>query len=159
MITQVGSVKKGVYRAGAVASFGTLLAVAFVGSFVVLDLAVTWPNYSSLLILNRNYASAANGATSVLTSPAEAVLSILTLSVGILIAGAVMLKGKFGRTTPYLALATGILGILSTAGSILGDALASTIIITSLLTMIWVLFLGCRLNKLSAAESPVGPPK
>lgn len=37
-----------------------LLAAAFVFLFVVLDLAVTWPNYAALIILGGKYASATN---------------------------------------------------------------------------------------------------
>jgi hypothetical protein len=35
-----------------------LVATAFIGLFVVLDLAVTWPNYASLIALGGDYASA-----------------------------------------------------------------------------------------------------
>ncbi len=37
-----------------------LMASAFVGFFVALDLAVTWSNYASLLVLGGNYAAAAD---------------------------------------------------------------------------------------------------
>lgn len=36
--------------------FGTVL----VGFFIVLDMAITWPNYSSLISLSGNYAAATN---------------------------------------------------------------------------------------------------
>lgn len=39
-----------------------LVATAFVGLFIVLDLAVTWTNYASLLTLSGNYAAATNDA-------------------------------------------------------------------------------------------------
>lgn len=60
-----------------------LLATAFVGLFVVLDLAVTWSDYASVLTLYRNYTTAtddasrasyiaaANYASAMLTSPLE----------------------------------------------------------------------------------------
>src|SRR5664279_477311 len=38
----------------------TLAGIGFVGLFVVLDLAVTWPNYSSLISLSTKYAIATN---------------------------------------------------------------------------------------------------
>jgi hypothetical protein len=38
----------------------TLAGICFVGLFVVLDLAVTWPNYSSLISLSSKYAIANN---------------------------------------------------------------------------------------------------
>ncbi len=39
-----------------------LVATAFVGLFIVLDLAVTWSNYASLITLSGNYAAATNDA-------------------------------------------------------------------------------------------------
>ncbi len=38
-----------------------LLASAFVGLFIALDLAVTWTNYAALLALAGLYATATNG--------------------------------------------------------------------------------------------------
>src|SRR5262249_58589591 len=100
-----------------------LVATTFVGLFVVLDLAVTWPNCAALISLSGNYAAAAtdveranyvaaaNYASAVLTSSLEAVYSILVLSLGILMVGLVMLKGNFGKSTAYVGVVTGILGI------------------------------------------------
>jgi hypothetical protein len=105
-----------------------LLASAFVGLFVVLDLAVTWANYASLLTLRDEYAAAANDAqragyiaaanyaSAVLTSRLEIVYAILVLSLAILINGIVMLQGAFGKATAYLCVITGLLGIVSLAG-------------------------------------------
>src|ERR1022692_4585733 len=39
-----------------------LLATAFVGLFVVLDLAITWSHYASILTLYRDYSKAADDA-------------------------------------------------------------------------------------------------
>lgn len=137
-----------------------LVATAFVGLFVVLDLAVTWPNYASLITLSSNYVAAtndiqratyvgaANYASAVLTSSLEAVYSILVLSVGILLIGLVMLEGIFRKSTAYLGVATGILGIVSVVGPFFVSALSVTIIITSVLTTLWVLFVGIRLYRL-----------
>jgi hypothetical protein len=98
-----------------------LVATAFVGLFIVLDLAVTWPNYASLITLSGNYAAAANDtqratyvaaaqyASAVLESSLEGVYSILILSLGILVIGLVMLKGIFRKSTAYLGLVIGIL--------------------------------------------------
>jgi hypothetical protein len=80
-----------------------LLATAFVGLFVALDLAVTWTHYASMLVLYSNYSSAtddvqragylaaANYACAVLASRLEIVYAIVTLSFGILVIGFVML--------------------------------------------------------------------
>jgi hypothetical protein len=137
-----------------------LVATAFVGLFVALDLAVTWPNFASLITLSGSYAAAtseaqrmayvaaANYASAVLTSSLEAVYSIGVLSLGILLIGLVMRKGVFGKSTAYLGVVTGILGIVSVVGPLFAGALSVTIIITSVLTTVWVLLVGYRLYRL-----------
>ncbi len=132
-----------------------LLATALVGLFVVLDLAVTWSAFASLLTLSGHYAAASNdvqraayvaaahGASAVLTSPLEVVYAIVVLSSGILMIGFVMLKGVFSRTTAYLGVLTGILGIVSIAG------LSVTIIMNAVLATVWLLFVGYRLYRLA----------
>src|SRR2546430_14101883 len=121
-----------------------LVATAFVGLFVLLDLAVTWTNYASLLTIpslhaaatndvqRAAYVAAANYASAVLASRTEVFYSIVDFSVGILIIGLVMLKGKgiFSKTTAYLGVAAGIFGIISTAGFFL------TIIMNAVLTTV-----------------------
>lgn len=134
-----------------------LLATAFMGLFVVLDLAITWTNYETLITLSGQYAAAANDAqkaaavraaiypSAVLESRLLFVYNSLTLAVGILMTGFVMLKGIFNRSTAYLGLVTGILGIISVVGPFFVSALSQTIIATSILTTIWLLFVGYRL--------------
>lgn len=132
-----------------------LLATAFVGLFVVLDLAVTWSHYASVLTLYGNYTTAtddahrasyiaaANYASAMLNSPLEIVYAIVTLSSGILLIGFVMLRGAFNKITAYLALGTGVLGILSLTRfsfAIIGNALFATV---------WLFFVGCRLHRLA----------
>ena len=137
-----------------------LVATACVGLFVVLDLAITWTNYASLIALSGNYAAAANDAqravvvaaaiypSTVLESNLLFVYNTLTLAVGILMTGLVMLKGIFSKSTAYLGLLTGILGIVSVVGSFFASSLSVTIIIASVLTTVWVLFVGYRLYRL-----------
>src|SRR2546426_2186856 len=144
-----------------------LVATAFVGLFVVLDLAVTWANYTSLIILSGDYTAATNDAqravfvaaatypSAVLGSRLLGVYVILVPSVGILITALVMLKGIFSKSTAYLGLASGILGIVSVAGSFFVSSLALTVIIASVLTTVWVLFAGYRLYRLGQANSSV----
>lgn len=134
-----------------------LLATAFMGLFVVLDLAITWTNYETLITLSGQYAAAANDAqkaaavraaiypSAVLESRLLFVYNSLTLAVGILMTGFVMLKGIFNRSTAYLGLVTGILGIISVVGPFFVSALSQTIIAASILTTIWLLFVGYRL--------------
>jgi hypothetical protein len=137
-----------------------LLASAFVGLFVVLDLSVTWSHYTSLLVLFSNYSkgtdavqrmgyiAAANYASAVLMSPLEIVYAIVTLSFGILVTGFVMLRGVFNKITAYLGLATGILGIVSLTG------LTLTIIMNALFATAWILVVGYRLCRLAQEQSP-----
>ena len=131
-----------------------LLATAFVGLFVVLDLAVTWSHYASILTLYHNYATAsdeaqrasyiaaADYASAMLTCPLEIVYAIVTLSSGILVIGFVMLRGGFNKATAYVGLATGILGV----ASITGESL--TIVGNALFATAWLFFVGYRLYAL-----------
>jgi hypothetical protein len=136
-----------------------LLATASVGLFVVLDLAVTWSHYASILTLHGEYSrasdeaqragylAAANYASAVLTSRLEIVYAIVTLSFGILVIGFVMLRGVFHKITAYLGLATGILGIAALTRlslAIIGNALCATV---------WLFLVGYRLYQL-AQDSP-----
>jgi hypothetical protein len=137
-----------------------LLATACVGLFVVLDLAITWTNYASLITLSGHYAAATGDAqravlvtaaiypSAVLESNLLFVYNTLTLSVGILMTGFVMLKGIFSKVTAYLGVATGIFGIVAVVGPFFVSSLDVTIIFASLLTMVWVLFVGYRLYRL-----------
>jgi hypothetical protein len=131
-----------------------LVATAFVGLFVVLDLAVTWTNYASLISLSGTYAAAstdaqraayvaaANFPSAVLASRLEAVYAIGILSFAILMIGLVMLKGIFGKMTAYVAVLTGISGIVSIAGA------SVTVIVNAVLATIWVVLVGFRLYRL-----------
>ncbi|MBZ0287748.1 MAG: hypothetical protein K8I30_09050 [Anaerolineae bacterium] len=138
----------------------TLLGAAFVGLFVFLDLAVTWPNYAALISLGGSFPAATTeaqrAAMIAAAGYADAVLpyslsvySIIVLSFGILLIALVMLKGVFARSTAYVGLATGILGVVATLGSFFISALGTAIILTSVLTIIWLVLAGYRLYRLS----------
>jgi hypothetical protein len=138
-----------------------IAGIIFVGLFVFLDLAVTWPNYSSLITLSSKYTAAindtqrltfvaaANYAADVLSSRLFGVYTILVPGLGILIIGLVMLKGVFGKVTAWLGVITGILGIISVVGPFFIPALGMMAIVTSVLTTVWVFFAGFKLLKLS----------
>jgi len=137
-----------------------LLATACVGLFVVLDLAVTWTSYASLITLSGTYAAATNAVqravvvatanypSAVLESKLLGVYAILVPAVGILMTSVVMLKGIFSKTTAYLGLVSGILGIVSVAGPFLVSSLGAAVIMSSVVTTVWVLFVGYRLYRL-----------
>lgn len=136
------------------------IATALVGSFVVLDLAVTWSNFATLITLTERYAvassdsqralsvAAAESAAAVLSSPILGAYSILTLSVAILIVGNVMRRSGFGAATGYLGIATAVLGILSVAGGLFLTELGTLIVPASVLTTVWVLLVGLRFRRL-----------
>ncbi len=137
-----------------------LLAVACIMSFVVLDLAITWTNYASLITLSGRYAVAAGEVQravivtaaeypgAVLQSSLLFVYNTLVPSIGILLTGFVMLRGACGRITAWLGIATGSLGIVSVVGSFFVPALSPAIILASLLTTVWVLVVGYRLCRI-----------
>jgi hypothetical protein len=134
-----------------------LLATACIALFIILDLAITWTNYAALIGLSSKYTRAATEAqrmaaitaadypSAVLESSLLFVYNTLVLAVGILLTGFVMLKGTFSKGVAYLGVATGVLGIVSVVGPFVVSALSVTIIITSVLTTVWVWFVGCRL--------------
>ncbi len=142
-----------------------LVGTGLVVSFVVLDLTVTWPNYSALITLSGNYAAATNDAqraafvaasryaTAVLTSTLCGVYAILVPSVGILIIGLVMLKGVFGKLTAYSGMASGVLGIVSVVGPFFMSTLGAAVVLASVLTTVWVVLAGYRLYHLGQPTS------
>jgi len=132
-----------------------LLAAVFMGMFVVLDLAITWAHYASILKLYADFAASADNAhraaclaaaecaAAVLATPMEIFYAIVTASIGVLLAGFVMLKSEFGKVAAYLGIATGVLGLLALTGSymvIIANALSGTV---------WFLLVGIRLLKLA----------
>jgi hypothetical protein len=138
-----------------------LAGTGFLVLFVFLDLAITWPNYSSLIILSEKYAASvndaqretfvagANYASAVLSSSLLGVYAILIPSLGILTISIVMLKGTFSKATAYLGVVTGILGVASVVGPLFISTLSLVVIITSVLTTVWLFLVGYRLLKLS----------
>jgi hypothetical protein len=134
-----------------------LMAVAFMGLFVVLDLAITWPHFTSIVVLygkylaatsdiqRQGFLAAANYGSAVLNSPLEAVYAIVTLSIGIMLAGLVMLRGVFDKLSAWLAIAVGVSGIAAPTGlsvAVYGNALLATI---------WLFLVGYRLYRLAQA--------
>jgi hypothetical protein len=135
-----------------------LLATAFTLLFVVLDLTVTWPAYASLIGLGQEYATAtvdqraalvaaAGYPSALLNSPLPAVHSILTLSIGVLVTGAVTLRAPFGRAAGPAGIATGLVGIASVGHTVLTGELSPLAIGASVLTIAWLVLVGRGLLK------------
>jgi len=136
--------------------------VGLVGLFALLDLAITWPGYASLIRLSGVFAggtdaeqaaalAAATFALSILESSFLAVYLILVPALGILGVSLVMRKGSFGRAVAPVGIATGVLGALAVLGPVVSDTLGLLAVPTSILTAVWVLLAGLGLYR-SAAE-------
>jgi hypothetical protein len=135
--------------------FAMLLGVAFVGLFVVLENAVNWTHYGSLILLSEGYAAAtsesqraivigaATYVAAVLESPLAAVWAIGTLSVAYLVIGIVMLKSVFGKLTAYVGILTGLFGLAAVAGA------RVAIILNAVAATIWLFLVGYRLYRLA----------
>lgn len=131
------------------------IAVAFVGLFVALELAVNWTCYAALVMLSTDYAAATTDAqratliaaasfpSAVIASPLALVYAIGTLSFAILIIGLVMRKGVFHRATAWLGIATGLLGLAAVAG------VGVAVILNALAATAWLLLVGYKLIRLA----------
>ena len=145
-----------------------LAGAFFVATFVVLDLVLTWPAYSSLIDLSRKYVAttdnvertailaAATYLSSVTTSSLLGVYVILTPGIGFLIIGLVMINSTFNKITAYLAIGSGVLGIVSVVGGFFSsDFGVMAVILSSTLITFWVFLVGWRLLQLSTSYNTV----
>jgi hypothetical protein len=135
--------------------FAMLLGVAFVGLFVILENAVNWTSYGSLILLSEDYAAAttesqraifvaaATYVSAVLESPLARVWAIGTLSFAFLVIGFVMLKSVFSKLTAYVGIVTGVFGIAALAG------VGIAIILNAVAATIWLVLVGYRLCRLA----------
>jgi len=147
-----------------------MVAAAFTLLFVVLDLAITWTSYASMLVLGQQYAAAptadqraiivaaASYPDAVLSSPLTSVYSVLTLGIGILVAGFVIFRGEAGRATGIVGVATGLLGIASTIHVVLSGSFSPLLVVVSLLTILWLIMVGrdLLLTRWSSNRSDAG---
>jgi len=137
-----------------------LLAFAFAGLFVLLDLAITWTAFPSLIILSGKYAAAASDAqraiivaaagypSAIIDSPLSGIYAILFPGVGELLASLVIRKGIFSKTLAYMGMIAGVCGILAGIGPIFISELETAQYINASLAMIWFFFVGVKLYKL-----------
>ena len=142
-----------------------LLAFACGGLFVVLDLAITWTAFPSLIILSGNYAAATSDAqraiivaaagypSAIVDSPLSGIYAILFPGLGELLASLVMRKGIFNKTLAYMGVITGVCGILAGIGPIFISELETAQYINASLAMIWFFFVGFKLYKLSQSTN------
>lgn len=135
------------------------LGVACIGLFVALDIAITWTAHSVLIAGGTEYAAATSDAaraavaasaaypSAVLESPVAGLCAIVLPSLGILLAGLVMLQGVFNKPTAYLALAAGATAF-AFMGSYVFEALSALRIVNALLVTAWYGFAGAGLLRL-----------
>lgn len=138
-----------------------LLAFACAGLFVVLDLAVTWTAFPSLIILSGNYIEATSDAqraiivasagypSTIVDSPLSGIYAILIPALGLLFASLVMLKGIFRKTLAYMGAVAGVFGILAGIGPLFISKLETFQYINASLALIWFFFAGFKLSKLA----------
>jgi hypothetical protein len=133
-----------------------LVGAGLLTLFVVLDLAVTWPNYAALMTLSTEAAgatgadratlvAAASYPSAVLASLLFPVYAILVPALGILAIGVVMLRGSFDRASGSIGVATGALGTVAVVGGLIVDAVGLLAVLTALLTTVWFFVVGYRL--------------
>jgi hypothetical protein len=138
-----------------------LVGVGFLVLFVILDLAITWPNYAVLITLSGEYAAAASDAqraalvatasypAAILESSLLAAYIILVPGLGILFIGLVMLRSVFSRAAAYLGVGTGIMAIVAVLGAFVLEPLGTLAILAAVLTLIWFFVVGLRLLQLT----------
>jgi hypothetical protein len=137
-----------------------LVGAGLLALFVIIDLAVTWPNYAALITLSSQAAgttgadratlvAAANYPSAVLTSLLFPAYAILMPALGILAIGVVMLRGSFDRASGYIGVATGALGTVAVVGGLIVDAVGLLAVLTALLTTVWFFVVGYRLLRAS----------
>lgn len=135
-----------------------LLAIACIGLFVALDLAVTWTSYSVLIVAGSDYVAAGSSTAKVaiaasaaypaaiLRSPMAGMYATTVPALGILLTGLVMLRGVFNKPTAYVALTAGVAGIAFMSSYVV-EALAPLRYINALLMTAAYVLAGIRLYR------------
>lgn len=117
-------------------SLPLILGAGFLLLFVVLDLAVTWPNYAALVSMSvqpdqASLTGAATYASSVLGSGLFAAYAI-----GIPALGIALISTELRGLTRYVGIVTGVVGVAAVVG------VGVLVIVVSVLTIAWVALVG-----------------
>lgn len=117
-------------------SLPLILGAGFLLLFVVLDLAVTWPNYAALVRMSvqpdqASLAGAATYASSVLGSGLFAAYAI-----GVPALGIALISTELRGLTRYVGIVTGVVGVAAVVG------VGVLVIVVSVLTIAWVALVG-----------------
>ena len=81
----------------------------------------------------------------------------LVPAVGILVLGLAMRDGPFRRSVASLGVVTGIAGMVSVIGGFVSDIIGVGAILTSILTTVWVAFVGYRMVRLTTRGRSSSP--
>jgi hypothetical protein len=136
-----------------------IMAAAFLGLFVVLELTVYPFTLSSLLTLSQNYVNATSGATqAAIAASMSSTWNVWWLSgirglfqsIGSLIASIVMLRGIFRRLVAYVGIVASVAGIIESFGVLFPTSFYINIlfIVSIPLSTIWMVLAGYRLYRL-----------
>lgn len=137
-----------------------MMAVGCIGLFVVFDIVITWAAHSVMIASGTQYVDAASDAarstlvasaafpSAILESPLAGFGAILVPSLGIFLAGIAMLRGVFGKTAVYLAMAAGVTAFAFMLTYVF-ETLPSLRVVNALIVTIWYLIVGIRLYGLS----------
>lgn len=128
----------------------------------VLDLAVRWPTYATLITLAEPWSDATTTELEVLIAAAGPALALLqsfllpiyvTLipGIGILLVGVGWHRAYLGQMVAYLGMALGALAVLVILGDIFVTPLAVPIAVISAATALWVGLAGYSLLRLKPA--------
>jgi hypothetical protein len=134
--------------------------------FVILDLAITWPNYAALIAMVGEYVAAASGVEQrAIAATASYPIAILDSSLlgayitlvpglGIMAMSLVMLQSGFDRISGYVGIATGLAAAVAVLGPLVSESLGTVAVLAATLTLVWFLTVGLRLLRLT--RSPIG---
>jgi hypothetical protein len=156
-----------------------LVATLFTLTFVVLDLAVLWPAKVALIQLGEQAAIATDAQRSLLVAAASypaavldsvlvPVYSVLTLGIGILVTSLVMLRAgrsaearrpaEAGRPAALVGVVTGLLSVGSVVETAISGTFPVLVVVTSLLTIVWLVLVGLGLLRGTwAGVEPAAP--
>jgi hypothetical protein len=137
-----------------------ILAPAFLGAYIVLDLGVAVPSLYSLLTLSQNYLTATSvGAQTAIAASMSSTWNVWWLSsvrgffeyAGVLLASAVMLRGVFRKPVAYVGVVASAAGIVQSFGVIAPNAFYINVLflVSYPLFAIWLVLAGARLYRLS----------
>jgi len=145
-----------------------LLASAFLGLYILIDLTITGIDLAALTSLSQSYASNSTGELAPSVAVANYVraladvslpLSTGVLSLGILVASDVLRRGGWSRALGYFGYVTAAVG-LAFGLSLVAPPLAGFYGLSAILELLWFAFVGYLLlqRSRSRAAEPVRAP-